>query len=73
VFTCVFLFYLVHSNFQPIACLFIQRDAKAEEGTPLKNLITIEPITGIKVLPHWLAQPYFRPTAFQKEAEGELS
>ncbi|KAF8661416.1 hypothetical protein AX16_001334 [Volvariella volvacea WC 439] len=34
---------------------------EAAKGTPLKNLITIDPITGLKYLPHWLAQPYFRP------------
>ncbi|KDR77005.1 hypothetical protein GALMADRAFT_139033 [Galerina marginata CBS 339.88] len=44
------------------------RDEKAAEGTPLKDLITIEPITGIKMMPHWLAQPYFRPTQEQKKA-----
>lgn len=47
-----------------------QRDAKEAESTPLKDLITIEPITGIKVMPHWLAQPYFRPSAEQKKAYG---
>ncbi|PPQ71029.1 hypothetical protein CVT26_011494 [Gymnopilus dilepis] len=48
----------------------MDRDAKAAEGTPLKDLITVEPITGIKVMPHWLAQPYFRPTPEQKKAYG---
>ena len=47
-----------------------QRDVKAAEGTPLKDLITTEPITGIKVMPHWLAQPYFRPSPEQKKAYG---
>ena len=47
-----------------------QRDEKAAEGTPLKDLVTIEPITGIAVMPHWLAQPYFRPSAEQKKAYG---
>ncbi|KAF9484057.1 Dus-domain-containing protein [Pholiota conissans] len=37
-------------------------------GTSLKDLITVEPITGIKMMPHWLAQPYFRPSAEQKKA-----
>ena len=48
-----------------------QRDAKAVEGTPLKDLITTEPITGIKVMSHWLAQPYFRPSPEQKKAYGK--
>ncbi|KAF8961884.1 Dus-domain-containing protein [Flammula alnicola] len=46
----------------------MEPDAKAAEGTTLKDLITVEPITGIKVMPHWLAQPYFRPSAEQKKA-----
>ncbi|KAF4610466.1 hypothetical protein D9613_007016 [Agrocybe pediades] len=46
----------------------MDRDAKAAEGVPLKDLITVEPITGIKVMPHWLAQPYFRPSPEQKKA-----
>jgi tRNA-dihydrouridine synthase 1 len=40
------------------------------EGVPVKDLITIEPITGIPVMPHWLAQPYFRPLPGQKKAFG---
>ncbi|KIM41338.1 hypothetical protein M413DRAFT_445364 [Hebeloma cylindrosporum] len=46
----------------------MDRDANAAEGTLLKDLITTEPITGIKVMPHWLAQPYFRPSPEQKKA-----
>lgn len=26
----------------------------------MEELIKLEPTTGLKVLPHWLAQPYFR-------------
>lgn len=36
-----------------------QRDAAAATA-PLKALITVDDPTGLKVLPHWLAQPYFR-------------
>jgi tRNA-dihydrouridine synthase 1 len=50
-----------------------QRAEKEAAGTPLKDLITTEPITGIKMMPHWLAQPYFRPSAEQKKAYGEHS
>ncbi|OCH85598.1 Dus-domain-containing protein [Obba rivulosa] len=39
----------------------MERDAKVAEGKSLEELITIEPSTGLPVLPHWLAQPYFRP------------
>ena len=41
------------------------------EGVPVKDLITVEPITGIPVMPHWLAQPYFRPTPDQKKTSGQ--
>ncbi|KAI9574282.1 dihydrouridine synthase-domain-containing protein [Boletus coccyginus] len=36
------------------------RDAKDKEGVPTEEPIKLEPTTGLKVLPHWLAQPYFR-------------
>ncbi|EMD37012.1 hypothetical protein CERSUDRAFT_114910 [Gelatoporia subvermispora B] len=39
----------------------MERDAKAAGGKTLEELITYEPTTGLPVLPHWLAQPYFRP------------
>lgn len=38
-----------------------QRDAQEAADRSIEDLITIEPTTGLKVLPHWLAQPYFRP------------
>jgi hypothetical protein len=34
---------------------------KEAEGLSVEQLIKIDPTTGLKVLPHWLAQPYFRP------------
>ncbi|KAF8152971.1 Dus-domain-containing protein [Crassisporium funariophilum] len=49
----------------------MERDEKAAEGTSLKDLITTEPMTGIQVMPHWLAQPYFRPSPEQKKAFGQ--
>jgi len=44
--------------------LFIQRDARTctKDGQiALRDLITKDVATGLDVLPHWLAQPYFRP------------
>jgi tRNA-dihydrouridine synthase 1 len=39
----------------------LKRDAKEAEGLSVDELVHIDPGTGLKVLPHWLAQPYFRP------------
>ncbi|KAI0095071.1 dihydrouridine synthase-domain-containing protein [Irpex rosettiformis] len=39
----------------------MRRDARAAEGRPVEELITIDPVSGVKVLPHWVAQPYTRP------------
>ncbi|KXN86804.1 tRNA-dihydrouridine(16/17) synthase [NAD(P)(+)]-like protein [Leucoagaricus sp. SymC.cos] len=39
----------------------IERDEKAATGKPLKDLIEKDPATGLQVMPHWLAQAYFRP------------
>jgi tRNA-dihydrouridine synthase 1 len=38
-----------------------KRDADEAEGLSPEQLIKTDPVTGLKVLPHWLAQPYFRP------------
>lgn len=37
-----------------------QRDARDGEELFMEELIKVEPTTGLKILPHWLAQPYFR-------------
>lgn len=34
---------------------------KEAEEVPIEQLITVDPTRGIKILPHWLAQPYWRP------------
>lgn len=34
---------------------------KKVEGQSLEELVKVDPATGLNVLPHWLAQPYFRP------------
>ncbi|KAI0066734.1 Dus-domain-containing protein [Artomyces pyxidatus] len=41
----------------------MDRDAEeaAARGLRAGDLVKIDEATGIKVLPHWLAQPYFRP------------
>lgn len=39
----------------------MKRDARSVEGRPIEELITTDPATGVKVLPHWVAQPYTRP------------
>lgn len=38
----------------------MQRDAKAAEDRSVDELITVHEPTGLKVMPHWVAQPYFR-------------
>lgn len=38
----------------------LQRDIKEAEGVPVERLVTADPTLGIKALPHWLAQPYWR-------------
>jgi len=38
-----------------------QRDAEEAADRSIEELIMIEPTTRLKVLPHWLVQPYFRP------------
>jgi len=39
----------------------MDRDAKNAEGKTSEGLLRVDPGTGLKVLPHWLAQPYWRP------------
>ena len=39
---------------------FAQGDAEAARGTP-ECEIRLDPETGFKIVPHWLAQPHFRP------------
>ena len=43
--------------------ILLQRDMKKAEGMSIEQLITVDPTLGIKTLPHWLAQPYWRPLA----------
>lgn len=31
------------------------------KDVPLGDLVKMDEATGLKILPHWLAQPYFRP------------
>ncbi|KAI5983307.1 dihydrouridine synthase-domain-containing protein [Pisolithus marmoratus] len=39
----------------------MERDAMEATAKSTDELATIEPTMGLKVIPHWLAQPYFRP------------
>jgi hypothetical protein len=47
----------------PLTAVSLQRDMKEVEGVPIEQLIAVDPSLGIKALPHWLAQPYWRPLA----------
>ncbi|TFY63515.1 hypothetical protein EVG20_g6287 [Dentipellis fragilis] len=51
----------------------MDRDAEEAEraGKTAKDLVRIDEATGLKVLPHWLAQPYFRPLPAKKPQEEE--
>ncbi|KIM77104.1 hypothetical protein PILCRDRAFT_825640 [Piloderma croceum F 1598] len=39
----------------------MERDANEVESVSAEELVKIDPATRLKVLPHWLAQPYCRP------------
>ncbi|KAK0207122.1 dihydrouridine synthase-domain-containing protein [Desarmillaria ectypa] len=39
----------------------MEANAKAASGQDSDELVTLDKSTGLRVLPHWLAQPYFRP------------
>ncbi|KAF9778263.1 dihydrouridine synthase-domain-containing protein [Thelephora terrestris] len=39
----------------------MDRDMREAEGVPVEGLVTVDPTFGTKILPHWLAQPYWRP------------
>lgn len=53
----------------------MERDAAEamKNGKIIDDFITIEPTTGLRVLPHWLAQPYFRPFKSPTEASKRAS
>lgn len=36
------------------------------ESAPLDTLVKMDAKTGLRILPYWLAQPYFRPLPEQK-------
>jgi len=46
----------------------MDRDAEEAKrlGVSLRDLIRVDLATGLDVLPHWLAQPYFRPLPVPK-------
>lgn len=37
------------------------------------ELVTIEPTIGLRVLLHWLAQPYFLPLTHLRQVDPELT
>ncbi|KAF9225120.1 Dus-domain-containing protein [Gyrodon lividus] len=49
----------------------MDRDAKDAEGRSVEELVIVEATTGLKILPHWLAQPYFPPQSAPKRAHAE--
>jgi hypothetical protein len=57
-------------NVLTLTLISIQRDAEKYKDTPLKDLITIDGLTGLPVLPWWMSQPYFR-TAKKSNKDGE--
>ncbi|EJC98568.1 Dus-domain-containing protein [Fomitiporia mediterranea MF3/22] len=42
----------------------IERVRKGE--VQLEDLVTVDEVSGLRILPHWLAQPYFRPAKPRK-------
>lgn len=40
------------------------------KDVPLQDLIRVDKATGMKALPHWLAQPYFRPLSPGERGKG---
>ena len=52
--------------------MYVQRDANASAGKSVDDLITIDEETGLQILPHWLAQPYFRPLPKELPAKAPL-
>jgi hypothetical protein len=70
---------LIHLGCRSQTCLILQRGAQAacDAGGSLKDLIKMDPATGLKILPHWLAQSYFGslPTPdfeFEEQPEEKL-
>lgn len=51
----------------------MDRDAAEAEanGKTLEELIEIDPVSGLQVLPHWLAQPYVRPAKAPEPVTAE--
>jgi len=39
----------------------MDEQSAAFEGIDVEELATIHEATGLKLMPHWVAQPYFRP------------
>ncbi|KAH9926379.1 uncharacterized protein B0H18DRAFT_1005790 [Fomitopsis serialis] len=50
----------------------MQRDEKMVEGQPLEALVTVDSVTGLPILPHWLAQPYIRPPPIPSNVKAHI-
>ena len=37
----------------------------------LSDLVNVDKGTGLRILPHWMAQPYFRPSQPRKREQGD--
>jgi len=51
----------------------MERDAKAAEGKAPEEVIKVDPLTGLTILPHWLAQPYWRPVSLTNSSVSTAS
>ncbi|KAF9235038.1 dihydrouridine synthase-domain-containing protein [Melanogaster broomeanus] len=49
----------------------MDRYAQEAEGRSVEELISKDPDTGLKVLPHWLAQPYFRTLSKSPQSQSK--
>jgi len=50
----------------------MERDAAQYTDKDIEDLVVVDQATGLKIYPHWVAQPYFR-VGPQKEALVEQS
>jgi tRNA-dihydrouridine synthase 1 len=65
----MFLFYVTMKSY--LNHVF-KRDAAQYTDKDIEDLVVVDQATGLKIYPHWVAQPYFR-VGPQKEAPVEQS
>lgn len=51
----------------------MERDEVEAAGKSIDELVATESTSGLKVLPHWLAQPYFRPLTHLHQVDLEVN